>query len=89
MALTSITVDVYSTRTDGQHAYRVSVDGDLLTERTWVWPAYEVFIRENIEVDLDPGAHNLEVRECTSEGVFYIKDVTVNGNPIPGTTFFL
>jgi len=48
-----------------------------------------VFIREHIEVDLGPGAHTVEVRECTPEGVFYTKDTTVNGNPIPGATFFL
>jgi len=89
MALTSLTVDVYCTRSDGSHAYRVSVDGDLLTERTWSWPCHEVFIREHIEVDLGPGAHTVEVRECTPEGVFYTKDTTVNGNPIPGATFFL
>ena len=89
MALTSLTVDVYCTRSDGSHAYRVSVDGDLLTERTWSWPCHEVFIREHIEVDLGPGAHTVEVRECTPEGVFYTKDVTVNGGAIPGNTFFV
>jgi len=89
MAITALTVDVYCTRSDGSHAYRVSVDGDLLTERTWSWPAYEVFVRENIEVDVEPGAHILEIRECSAESVFYIKDVTVNGAPNRGTTFFV
>lgn len=89
MALTSITVDVYCTRSEGAPTYRVFVDGDLLTERSWVWPAYDVYIQEQIEVNVESGAHILEVKECNCDAVFYIQNVTVNGSPNKGTTFFV
>ena len=87
MDTTIITVDVYCIRSDGGHAYRVFVDNDLFTERTWIWPAYDTFIRENIEVHVEPGVHTLEVRACTPENVFYTKNITVNGSLNSGSTF--
>jgi hypothetical protein len=88
MALVSLTVDVYCIRGEGNPTYRVYVDDEMLTERTWSWPIYEVFVKEMIEVNVEPGAHRLEIRECNCDAVFYVKDVTVNGNPNNGGLFF-
>jgi hypothetical protein len=87
MSTVTITADVYSTRSEGAPVYRVYVDGDLLTERTWVWPAYETYICEHIEVDVDPGQHRLELVDCSRNGVFYLKNITVNGVAHDGTVF--
>lgn len=80
MAHTVITLDVYCDTTQhGTPVYRVYVDNDLLTERSWIWPAYEIFIQENLEVDIEPGAHQVRIENCGAETVFRPRNLTVNG----------
>jgi len=87
MSLVTVTVDVYCTRNEGDPVYRVYVDGDLLTERNWAWPTYEIFVRENIVVDVDSGQHQVEVIDCSNNNVFYLKNITVNGAANNGPVF--
>jgi len=87
MTNVSLSVDVYCTRSEGNPAYRVYVDGDLLTERNWIWPAYEVYIKENIEVEVEAGEHRLEVVDCSNNNVFYLQNITVNGVANNGPVF--
>ena len=83
MAHTVITLDVYCDTTQhGTPAYRVYVDRDLLTERSWIWPAYEIFIQENLEVDLEPGAHQVLIESCGAQTVFRPRNLTVNGESV-------
>jgi hypothetical protein len=86
MAIVSITVDVYCNRSEGEPNYRVYVDNEMLTERSWTWPGYEVFVKEVIDVDVGPGAHRIEVRECNCDPVFHTENITINGNPIGNTS---
>jgi hypothetical protein len=88
MALASLTVDVYCTNGEGTPSYRIYVDGEMLAEKSWTWPSYEVFVRERVDVNVEPGAHRLEVKECNCNPVFYVKDVTLNGQPNNGGLFF-
>ena len=74
-----ITADVYAHWGDRSPAYRVYVDGDLLTERDFGWPGHEVFIRENIEVNLLPGVHKLVIEHINGYGSLQVKDIIVNG----------
>jgi hypothetical protein len=83
-----LTVDVYCVRSEGNPTYRIFMDNEMLAEKTWTWPAYEVFIRENIAVNIEPGAHRLEVKACNCDDVFYVNNVTLNGNPNNGGLFF-
>ena len=75
----TITADVYAHWGDVSPRYRVFVDGDLLTERDFGWPGHEVFVRENILVNLAPGVHKLVIEQTTAHGTIQIKDVTVDG----------
>jgi hypothetical protein len=86
--ITVLSVDVYCTRGEGNPSYRIFVDNEMLTERSWSWPAYEVFIRENIEVDLEPGPHRVEIRECSGDPVFILRDIMIDGNPNSNGLFF-
>jgi hypothetical protein len=87
MALTTISLDIYCDSThNGQPIYRVYVDGDLLTERTWIWPAYEVFIKENIEVDIESGEHRVTVENTNTVSNFSYKNLVVNGQPITSSS---
>lgn len=86
--LVSIKADVYCDHTmDGAPVYRIYVDNDLLTERSWIWPAYEIFIRENIEVDVEPGEHQLRIEKCSGTGNFTVKQMTVNDQVVNDLTF--
>lgn len=77
MNVHSITVDVYARF--GNPRYRVYVNNDLLTERDFSWPSHEVYIKENIEVRLPAGTHNLRVEEIGSAGKIRLKNITVDG----------
>ena len=74
-----LTVDVYANWGDRSPRYRVLVDNELLTERDFIWPGHEFFIRENIIVNLEPGTHKLEVQKVGEHGSIKTKNYTVNG----------
>lgn len=73
-----ITVDVYAGYSDTPPRYRVFVDGELLTERDFIWAPHEVFIRENIVVNLEPGQHKLLVEQVGTNGIIRAKNVRVD-----------
>jgi hypothetical protein len=85
MSITAITIDVYCTLADNAPAYRLFVDDELLTERSWIWPSYEVFIKENITVDIDEGQHNIKL--IGKNGKFTFKNITVNNRAIDNRTW--
>jgi hypothetical protein len=85
-----ITADIYCDRsfkplefaTDAQKSYRVYVDGDLLTERTYIWDNKQSFVQENIVVDIAPGVHEFRIVPAYPYyNVFSFKNFTVNGEP--------
>ena len=75
-----LTADVYAHWGDVHPVYRVYVNNDLLTERTFIWPGHEVFIRENIEVSLRKGVHKVRIEHINGHGAIEVKNITVNGN---------
>jgi hypothetical protein len=83
-----LTIDVFCQKNwDSSPVYRIYVDNDLLTERTWIWPSYEIFIKENILVDLDPGKHRIAVQTCgpNSDNIVF-RNLTGNGVLLPKTS---
>jgi hypothetical protein len=81
--LSQITIDVYCEGLKNNSPfYRLYVDGELLAERTWSWPSYEVFIRENIEIDIDPGQHKIKLDNCGNQTSFGFKNAQVDGKVI-------
>lgn len=77
--LTNLTVDVFckEIKTDVP-AYRLYVNGYLLTERTWIWPSYEVFVREHIQVNIDPGKHRVTAQSANNGLTLELKNLTIN-----------
>ena len=87
MSLVVMSVDIYCDNSHGKHPYyRLWVDNELLTERTWVWPTYEIFIQENIEVDIEPGEHHIRIDNCGSKTNFDLKNLIVDGTPLQAVT---
>jgi hypothetical protein len=79
--LAKVSIDVYCRTThEGNLIYRLYVDRDLLTERTWIWPAYDTYINELIEVDLIPGNHCVQLVNPGSNITF--RNVNVNNVPV-------
>lgn len=74
-----ITADVYAHWGEVSPRYRVYVDGDLLTERDFGWPGHEVFIRENIVVELEPGTHQLSIEQVNKQGKIQVKNIMLDG----------
>ena len=75
----TITVDIYAD--SGKPRYRVYVDNDLLVERDFIWPSHEIFLRENIIVNLAEGLHRLNVELVGTHGKIKPQNVTVDGKP--------
>ena len=76
-----LTVDIYASWGDVCPRYRVYVDNDLLTERDFIWPGTERFIRENIIVNLSAGDHTLTVEQVNTGGTIRTENVTLDDVP--------
>ena len=74
-----IDADVYCDTGASPSAYRVYVDDCLLTERDWIWPSYETYIREHIVIDAEPGQHQVRIERCQGTAEFSVRRFTVNG----------
>jgi hypothetical protein len=74
-----ITADVYARGSNVKTRYRVYVDKDLLVERDFIWPTHEVYIKENIIVNLEPGQHTIHVEQVGLNGKIQVKNITVDG----------
>lgn len=77
--MTYIDADVYCDTGASPSAYRVYVDDCLLTERDWIWPSYEIFIREHIVIDAAPGQHAIRIVRCQGTAEFSVRRLTVDG----------
>ena len=77
--LQRITLDVHGHWDDKPPVYRIYVNNDLLTERTFGWPQYKIFIRENMVCDLEPGIQKLRIENVTGYGRFIVDNLTVEG----------
>ena len=79
MSLHTVSIDVHAHWGDKPPVYRVYVDNDLLTERDFTWPGPEIFIQEQIIVNLTPGAHSVKIEHANRHGTITVKNIQVNG----------
>ena len=88
MKTVSISVDVWCDYDNFvKPAYRVYVDSDMLTERTFIWKSTGQYIREHIEVNLVPGSHFLSIENLTPEtAVYRIENIQVDGTTVAATS---
>lgn len=77
---TCIDVDVWCKWENTPPVYRVYVDDQLLTERTFIWETSRHYIREHIEVFLDEGWHEVRIENCSKGAATFIPgNIEVNG----------
>jgi hypothetical protein len=82
--LVELTVDVKCDWGGYQPSYRIYVDNELLTERTYLWNNKDAFIREHIVIDVCPGEHTLRLEKCGEKwiwGDFRLEKLTIDGEP--------
>lgn len=74
-----LTFDLYCHWGEKEPSYRIYVDNDLITERTFSWPGFQIFIRENVIVNLEPGKHSVRIENLDPTiSKFEIKNVKVD-----------
>ena len=64
--------------------YRLYVNKELVTERTYIWDNSEYVLVERVPVYLTPGPHNLYIVNLNPEICkFIVEDFRVNGESRP------
>ena len=86
-----INIDLYCYRRENApQSYRLYVDSDLITERTYVWvndpgtgePGQ--IVKENVWVNLEPGEHEVKIEPVKPAQTtkFYFKNLQVDTVPV-------
>ena len=76
-----LTVDVFCKNSESKPQYRLYLDQDLLTERTFKWVHTERYISEQCGVNLTPGVHKIWIDGPDCE-LFELKNAVVNGQSV-------
>ena len=77
-----ITVDIYGNNFETQPRYRIFVDGNLLTERDFIWHPKKIYISEQIYVNLEPGGHCLSIEQISGTPDSIIaRNITLDDQP--------
>lgn len=75
-----LSADVHCHWSENPPSYRIYVDNDLLTERTFKWAGYQIYIREHMVCNLNPGIHTVRIENCTGPGNFKLENLVVEGS---------
>ena len=78
-----ITVDIYCRWEADPKAYRIYIDDELLTERTYHWRNTDQYVKENIVIAAGAGAHQFRLESVDPKfGGFYWQNFTIDNRPI-------
>jgi len=84
--IVKIEASVYCNIIDAENtAYRLYIDNDLYTERTFVWNRRDTYIEECSYADLEPGDHKIRVESCKIPNGFVLKDIRVDSKSVSET----
>lgn len=70
-----------STTTHSRPIYRIYIDNDLITERTFIWDEKVHYICERMTAALDSGSHRIKIVPNMKPSPFSVFDVKVNDQP--------
>ena len=79
---TKLEVDVHAHWTDEPPVYRIFVDEELFTERTFGWSSFRTFIREHIYCNLNDGMHSVKLEHLGKDCRFDLVNLKLNNNII-------
>jgi hypothetical protein len=84
-----LTFQVHCYYSGANPRYRIYVDEDLITERTFVWNSDNQYIEEHVIIDAPIGQHTLRVENVDpSLGTFTVENILLDGIPPAGNTVF-
>ena len=75
--------DVHCHWSETPPIYRIYVDNDMIVERTFGWPGYNVYIQENMVCDLAPGVHCVRIENCNESGDLQLLKLRVDNQEMP------
>lgn len=75
-------VDVHAHWNDIPPIYRLYIDNELFTERTFGWTSYQFFLKEHLHCDLDTGVHKLKLENLDKTARFELENFTVNDTQV-------
>lgn len=75
--------DVHCHWSETPPIYRIYVDNDMIVERTFGWPGYNVYIQENMVCDLAPGVHCVRIENCNESGDLQLLKLLVDNQEMP------
>lgn len=75
-------VDVHAHWNETAPVYRLYVNNEMLTERTFSWTSYQYYLKEHLYCNLDTGVHTLLLENLDCAGSFELNDFKVNNKPV-------
>lgn len=75
-------VDVHAHWSDNPPVYRLYVNDEMLTERTFGWASYQWYLTEHMCCDLDTGVHTLRLENLDIESRFELDNFRINGTVV-------
>jgi hypothetical protein len=77
-----LTFDLMCSWCDKPPVYRLYLDGQLMTERTYTWDNTTTHIKEHVPAMLAPGLHYLSIENLTPQtSAFTINNFEINRKP--------
>lgn len=80
--LHKLEISIHSHWNDNPPVYRLYVDNEMLTERTFGYAPYQFFLIEHIFCNLETGVHSLLLENLDSNGKFELENFQINGIPV-------
>lgn len=80
MKTVELSADVYCyTKEHDYPRYRIYLDDELITERTFSWSSVDTYVEEHGLLTLSDGPHVLRVESVTTHpGRFILKNIKIN-----------
>lgn len=81
MKQVELTCEVFIIEEAENQSYRLYIDDNLITERTWIWSA-QYRIKEHVYVDIEPGEHTIRVESVDKKFTkFFVNALHLDGYP--------
>ena len=75
-------IDVHAHWNDIPPVYRLYIDDELFTERTFWQTPYQFYLTEHIFCNLDTGVHTFKIENLNSDSRFELDNFRVNSNVV-------
>ena len=64
-----ISFDLYANWEDENPSYRVYVDDELFSDRTWIW-GRDVYLNQTLQIEAEPGVYSIQIDNLSNNAEF-------------------